>query len=204
MRFMKSRDNGAASKISSAHGQEKKSAKPKYEFEFEDSKRETENECDDSQDERDINRNLLLARSRSRAIKQHESGPTTRHENEDPRANELFQDVPEFKEGLQPEGQRKRPTPYEYPPENFMRGRVRPTRRAEGDDPVADQLLAGASERQGPTQPQETPVPALMANGESLMIKSALGMRALGLSGRNRKKGEDFATDALFNPSGRA
>ncbi|KAG6357793.1 hypothetical protein INS49_013672 [Diaporthe citri] len=205
MRFLKSRNNGTAPKTPSARGQESKSVNPKYDFEFEDPSRETENDSHDSQNDRNIEMDLLLARLRSRATKQHVGDQTTRYENEDPKANKLFQDVPGYKEGLRPEleGQKKRTSPYACPPANVAREPVRPTRRIEGDDPAADQLLAGASERQRLSQLEDAPVPVSMVNEESPMIKSAREMRGLGLSGRNRKKGEDPAADALFKSSGR-
>lgn len=198
MRFLKSRDNGTAPKTPSTARRGDKAVRPKYEFEFEDPSGEEGYYVDDSELERDIDTNLLLARLRSRATKQQEGRPTTRSENEDPKANELFQDVPGYKEGLRPEGQKKCPTPYVYPPEYHMRGPVRPTRRVEGDDPAADKLLAGASKRQGPTQPEESSVPVPAVNEENLVIRLAREMRDLGLSGRNREKGEDPAADALF------
>lgn len=203
MRFLKSRDKGTVPKTPSAHGQGDNPVKPKYEFDFEDQRCETENDPDDSQKERDIDTNLLLARLRSRATKQGEGGQTTRHENEDPKANELFQHVPGYKEGLRPEGQKERTTPHAYQPENLVRGPVRPTRRVEGTDPAADQLLAGASERQRSSQLKDAPAPVAMVNEESRMVKIAREVRSLGFSGRNREKGEDPAADALFKTSAR-
>lgn len=203
MRFLKSRDKGIAPKTPLARGQESKSVKPKYEFEFGDPRRETENNTDDSQNERNIEMNLLLARMRSRATKQHEDGPTTRYENEDPKANELFEAVPGYKDGLRPEGQKIRTTPRAYPPDNLAIGPVRSTRRVEGDDPAADQLLAGASERQRSSQSKDDSAPVATVNEESRMIKIACEVRSLGLSGRNREKGEDPAADALFKTSAR-
>lgn len=188
-------------KTPSTPGRGDKAFKPKYEFEFEDPGGEEENNPDDSEIERDIDTNLLLARLRSRAANQQECRPTTRSENEDPKANELFQGVPGYKDGLRPEGQKKRPTPYMYPPDKHMRGG--PTRRVEGDDPAADRLLAGASERQIPTQPEESSVLVPAVNEEDLVIRLARKMRDLGLSGRNREKGEDPAADALFRSSTR-
>lgn len=203
MRFLKSRDNDITPKTPSTSGRGNKAVKAKFEFEFQDPSGEEENDLDDSELERDIDTNLLLARLRSRATKQQERRPTMRSENEDPKANELFQDVPGYKEGLRPEGQKKRPTPYVYPPDSHMRGPVRPTRRVEGDDPAADELLAGASQRQGPTQPEESSVPVPAVNEENLVIRLAREMRNLELSGRNREKGEDTAADALFKTSER-
>lgn len=201
MRFLKSRDNGIMPKTPSTPGRVDKAAKPKYEFEFEDPSGEEELDPDDSELERAIDTNLLLARLRSRATKQQECRPTTRSENEDPKANELFQDVPGYKEGLRPEGQKKRPTPYVYPLDKHVRGG--PTRRVEGDDPAADKLLAGARKRQDPTQPEDASVPVPAVNEEDLVIRLAREMRDLGLSGRNRQKGEDTAADALFKTSER-
>lgn len=203
MRFLKSRDKGIVPKTSSTPGQGDKPIKPKYEFDFEDQRGETENDPDDSQKERNIDTNLLLARLKSRATKQHKGGPTTRHENEDPKANELFQDVPGYKESLRPEGQKERTTPHAYPSENLVRGPVRTTQRVEGDDPAADQLLAGAGERQRSSQLKDAPAPVPTANAESRMIKTAREVRNLGFSGRNREKGEDPAADALFKTSAR-
>lgn len=201
MRFLKSRDNSTAPKSPSTPGRVHKAVKPKYEFEFEDPSGEEDNYPDDLKLERDIDTNLLLARLRSRATKQQECRPTMRSENEDPNANELFQDVPGYKEGLRSEDQKKRPTPYEYPPDKHVRGG--PTRRVEGDDPAADELLAGASQRQGPTQSRESSVPVPTVNEEDLAIRLAREMRDLRLPGRNREKGEDTAADALFKTSER-
>lgn len=203
MRFLKSRDSGTTPKTPSTPGRGSKAVKAKFEFEFQDPSGEEENDPDDSELERDVDTNLLLARLRSRATKQQERRPTMRSENEDPKANELFQDVPGYKEGLRPEGQKKRLTPYVYPPDSHMRGPVRPTRRVEGDDPAADELLAGASQRQGPTQPEESSVSVPTVNEENTMIRLAREMKDLALSGRNREKGEDPAADALFKTSAR-
>lgn len=203
MRFLKSRDNGTTPKTPSTPGRGNKAAKAKFEFEFQDPSGEEENDSGHSELERDVDTNLLLARLRSRATKQQECRPTTRSEDEDPKANELFQGVPGYKEGLLPEGQKKRPTPYVYPPDNHMRGPVRPTRRVEGDDPAADELLAGASKRQGPTQPEGSSVSVPTVNEENTMIRLAREMKDLGLSGRNREQGKDPAADALFKTSAR-
>lgn len=203
MRFFKTKGKATASKTPSAPEQGDKFAKPKYVFESGDAKGEAENNADDSENERNIDMSLLQARARSRAAKYHEDEPTTRYENEDPKANELFQHVPGYKEGLRPEGQKKRQTPYVYPPDNMMRGPARPTRRVGGDDPAADQLLAGASKRQGSSQPEEASVSVPTVNEESPVIRLAREMRGLGLSGRNRQKGKDPAADALFSSSAR-
>lgn len=183
-------------KTPSIPGRGNKAVKPRYEFEFEDPSGEEDNDPDDSRLERDIDTNLLLARLRSRATKQQECRPTVRSENEDPNANELFQDVLGYNEGLRPEGQKKPPIPYKYPPDKHVRGG--PTRRVEGDDPAADKLLAGASKRQGPTHPEESSVSVPAVNEEDLAIRLAREMRDLRLPGRNREKGEDPAADALF------
>lgn len=200
MRFLKSKDKGSAPKTPSTPKQGDKSVKQRYAFESGDPRGETENDSDDFQDERNIDMDLLQARARSMETKQHKGGPTTRHENEDPEANKLFQDVPGYKESLRPEEPKERRTPYVYPP---RRGSARPTRRVEGEDPAADQLLAGASKRQGSSNPEETLIPVPTAGEESPMIRIAPEMRSLGLSGRNRREGEDPAADALFGRSAR-
>lgn len=203
MRFLRSKDKGTAPKTPSIPKQGDKSIKPKYAFESGDPRGETENDSDGSQDERNIAIDLLQARARSMATQQHDGGPTTRHENEDPKANELFQDVPGYKESLRMEESKEPRIPYAYPPDNIMRGPARPTRRVEGEDPAADQLFAGASKRQGSSKPEEALVPVPTAGGEIPMIRFARELSGLGLSGRNRREGEDPAADALFGRSER-
>lgn len=197
MHFGLSREKGTATKNPSARGRGDGSAKQKPKYEFEDPRSEAKNnDDDDSQIEADIDRRLFLASLR--APKQHENKPT-RYENEDPKADDLFQSVPGYKEGLRlPEDQKKGPTPYVYPPDNLMRGPSRPTRRVTGEDPAADQLLSGASQRQQPTQSEEAPVPKPSIDEESPIIRLAREIRDLRLSGRDRKEGEDPAADALF------
>lgn len=204
MHFGLSRDKGPATKSPSASGKEDKSIKPRYEFEFECPRSETEKPADESLIEADIDRYLLLASLRPRAPKQYENKPITRYENEDPKADDLFQSVPGYKEGLRTPGdQKKRSTPYVYPSGDLIRQPARSTRRVTGEDPAADQLLEGAGKRQEPIQPEENSVSESTVDEESHIIRLAREMRDLGLSGRDRKEGEDPAADALFKSSAR-
>lgn len=194
MHFRLSRDKGTATKGSSASGKGNEAAKPKFDF-------GSENLSDENDMDRHLSQENL--KSLARAMIEKDGRPTARYENEDPRANKLFQDVPGYQDGLRPEGQKERADPDNYPPRGFMEGPTGQTPRVEGDDPAADQLLAGARKRQEASHPETAEVSVSKVDEGRRIRELARQTRECGMFGSNRKKGEDPAADELFQNSKR-
>jgi hypothetical protein len=183
--FSKLKNNGSASKDAQAKG-------PKYNF------GESALDSDDTGTSEALEAHLRMqGRMNESGRWRRHRGSTTRHENEDPNANQLFDSVHGYKESLRQGDEKARPRQYEYPPDSVVRGLFKPAPREGEEKAAADKLFEGAD--MTPKQPLVSPEELEVA-GRRIRALAAQASLLCGVNNPSsvRYKGEDPAADALF------